>query len=86
MKSSREQFEERFPVPTGVHWDKSNQCYVCKFVSPYLALWMGWQASREAIEIELPRAACYAGYDNDYMMIADDVREAITDTGLKVKD
>lgn len=50
MKSSREQFEERFPAPAGVRWDESNQCYVCKFVSPYLALWMGWQASREVID------------------------------------
>lgn len=54
MKSSREQFEERFPTPTGVHWDESNQCYVCKFVSPYLALWMGWHASRESIEVKMP--------------------------------
>lgn len=55
MKSSREQFEERFATPSGVHWDENNQCYVCKFVSPYLALWVGWKASREALIVELPR-------------------------------
>lgn len=55
MKSSRQQFEERFPTPPGVRWDESNQCYVCKFVSPYLALWMGWKASREALIADLQK-------------------------------
>lgn len=43
----REQFEARFPAPTGVEWDEANQCYKCKVPSPYLALWMGWTAARD---------------------------------------
>jgi hypothetical protein len=69
METSREQFEERFPVPAGVRWDRRNQVYVCEFVSPYLALWMGWQASREDIEVRLPKEMKGPegdGLDGDY--------------------
>lgn len=44
----RKEFEARFHPPIDVKWDEKNQCYLCKTASPYLALWMGWKAAREA--------------------------------------
>lgn len=84
MKSSREQFEEWVKAETGfdlcrtnfpmTSWD--NQQY--KDHSTNLA-WMSWQASRAAIEIELP----WLGQSS--LMDTDDVVEAIELQGLTAK-
>lgn len=84
MKSSREQFEEWVKAETGfdlyrtnfpmTSWD--NQQY--KDHSTNLA-WMSWQASRAAIEVELP----WLGKSS--LMDTDDVLEAIELQGLTAK-
>ena len=88
MDKSREQFEEAFEEITG--WeaeDYPNEDYVD-------TLWSIWQASRAAIEIELPnggttREAVDAGYRGDYAAGMDDGIEgcaiSIRAAGLKVK-
>ncbi|WP_208715721.1 hypothetical protein [Pantoea cypripedii] len=44
-----------------------------------------WEASRASIEIELPTGGYYCGYGCEHMMESRDVREAITEAGLKIK-
>ncbi|MGR3991639.1 hypothetical protein [Pseudomonas sp. 1121_17] len=60
---SREQFEAKFPVPSGVAWKESIGMYevvdIWKLDKPmtigrYNWLWEGWQASREAVSIQFP--------------------------------
>lgn len=57
--------------------------------------WAFWQASREAVEVELPQrqSLCASGYGNGYFVACndgegleyDDVVEAIRAAGIKVK-
>lgn len=53
--------------------------------------WWGWQASRAAIEVELPEAFCayggqgHHGSDPDDAYIVEDVVRAIESLGLRVK-
>ena len=76
--TSREQFE---------WWAKENGMSLvygdCDYVySPTAWAWKAWQASRAAIEIELPEEesfGCTTGY------YAEDVIEAIEQAGLEVK-
>ena len=90
MKSSREQFEEwvneetgfdlyrtNFPMTT---WD--NQQY--KDHSTNLA-WCAWQASREAIEIELPEIVWDITECGSQHYDVDDVKNSIHAAGLTVK-
>lgn len=85
--TSREQFEEWVKEETGfdlwrteypmTEWD--DQQYKCHQTN---LAWMAWQASRAAIEIELPEEeslGCHAIY------YAEDIIEAIEQAGLKVK-
>lgn len=97
----REEFEIKFPVPFGVEW-RDGAYHICKpekkQITPaghlfYLGRWEAWQASRAAIEVEMPR---------DVDQFADDdpgrrafslhtntayreCRKAIESLGLKVK-
>lgn len=47
--------------------------------------WMGWQASRAAIEIELPKSGYYLGYESPEYTEVVDVIEAITSHGIRIK-
>jgi hypothetical protein len=57
----RNEFESRFPVPNGVIWSDGAYHLVnekaCTKLSHlfYLGRWETWQASREALVIELPK-------------------------------
>ena len=75
MKSSREQFEKWFK--SDYHPDKSG---------PYLknALFLAWQASRAAIEIELPSREDPANFFCE-VYSCDMVHESLANCGLKVK-
>lgn len=75
MKSSREQFEKWFK--SDYHPDKSG---------PYLknALFLAWQASRAAIEIELPSKEDPANFFCE-VYSCDMVHESLANCGLKVK-
>lgn len=98
----REQFEAKFPVPSGIAWDESLGMYkvvdIWKLVSTlqigeHNSRWQGWQASREAVVVELPNRAAEAyreefddmegGSFNEAAYIRD-VRKAIEAQGLKV--
>lgn len=48
-------------------------------ISLKIMAWQGWQASRAAIEIELPSPIC------DDLMLTEEVVEAITYHGIRIK-
>lgn len=85
--TSREQFDEWFYEYTGC--DPKDSRYV-NMVEMY---WMAWQASREAIEIELKQfdhfQICHFGADEryayGYIDAQNNANKAIKQAGLKVK-
>ena len=77
MKSSREQFEEWFPQMV----DGMPENMVKVFDE---MLFMAWQASRAAIEIELPSKGEPADFFCE-VYSCDMVHESLANCGLKVK-
>lgn len=59
---SREQFEQRYPVPEGACWNAEQARYVLfhlklctvAMYERFVEHWVCWQASREAVVVELP--------------------------------
>lgn len=79
MKSSREQFEEWFPQM--VEGMPENMVKVFDEM-----LFMAWQASRAAIEIELPdKVMVEDDFDIGHNYAIDYCADAINDAGLTVK-
>ena len=54
---------------------------------PLFWAWMGWQASRQAIEVELNGDACHSDdyFDDGYRIATEAAEEAITSLGIRVK-
>jgi len=85
---SREQFEARYPVPEGCCWNTEQGryvlfhlklCTVAKY-ERFVESWVCWQASRDAVVIDLTQAKIPGGgYLEDQDAIA-----AIEAHGLKV--
>lgn len=80
---SREQFEARYPAPEGCCWNADQGryvlfhlklCTVAKY-ERFVENWVCWQASREAVLVELQAEI------DDYVR---ERREAIEAQGLKV--
>lgn len=78
MRSSREKFEDWFENYTGC--DAKNKIYG-NMVEMY---WQSWQASRAAIEIELPSKGDPADFFCE-VYSCDMVHESLANCGLKVK-
>lgn len=76
--TSREQFDEWFYEYTGC--DPKDSRYV-NMVEMY---WMAWQASRAAIEIELPERHYFCDNDGSFFA-AEEIIYEIEQAGLKVK-
>ncbi|MDT3605994.1 hypothetical protein [Cronobacter dublinensis] len=99
MDKSREQFEAWVRIETGMNLYRTKYALTAEEDQQYIdhdinLAWMAWQASRAAVEIELPngvttREALDAGYMGDYAAGMDDGIEscanAIRAAGLKVK-
>ena len=88
---SREQFEAKFPVSAGVAWKESIGMYEVvdvwslkniHTIGEQNARWEGWQASREAVVVELPKEITTSA---GYVMWSAQVRDAIEAQGLKVE-
>lgn len=88
MERMSQEFREWYEEETGWDIEEAPNHDVTEI------LWLAWQASREAVEIELPngvttREALDAGYMGDYAAGVDDGIEgcanAIRAAGLKVK-
>lgn len=96
MDESRKAFEQwalevmQF-TPDDLTWDERRNCY--RDYVPHMA-WKGWQASREAIEIELPAKIEREVRDSDidderrwgHNDAIRDCAEAIRAAGIKVKE
>lgn len=92
---SREQFEARYPVPEGACWNAEQGryvlfhlklCTVAKY-ERFVENWVCWQASREAVVVELPdrkegKYFSLRGFDE--VRFCADVMAAIEAAGLKV--
>lgn len=83
MKSSREQFEEWFS-------DEINEGMKVSASGGYenlitQAAWMAWQASRAAIEIEMPTLIWDMSEVGSQHYDRDEVIDAIQSAGIKVK-
>lgn len=78
MKSSREQFEEW--VPAMVDGLPENMARIFEDM-----LFTAWQASREAIEIELPEIVWDITECGSQHYDVDDVKDSIHAAGLKIK-
>lgn len=92
---SREQFEARYPVPEGACWNAEQGryvlfhlklCTVAKY-ERFVEKWVCWQASREAVVVELPdrkedKYCSLRGFDE--VRFCADVMTAIEAAGLKV--
>lgn len=95
IEKMREGFESVFPRPKNVTWTNGEYRYfidvpgaaMIDFIE-FNSRWIGWQASRESLVIELPEAldakpyACYEGGWND---MREESVDAIISAGLKVK-
>ncbi|EEW1494785.1 hypothetical protein ACEYYF_004348 [Escherichia coli O75:H38/H55] len=79
MDESRKQFEEWFENYTGC--DPKNKIYA-NMVEMY---WQAWQASRAAIEIELPESFTMHSGRTPYLYVSE-VQSAIRAAGVKVKE
>lgn len=97
--SSREQFEAAFPVPEHVRWD--GEQYLCdsryqiRAFLTYCDQWDVWQASRQALVVELPAKISHLPHSQvgngfvlpeaeQYDEAIDDCREAIEAAGVRV--
>lgn len=79
MKSSREQFEEWFPQM--VEGMPENMVKIFDDM-----LFTAWQASRAAIEIELPRTQYYGDHwSGDWALDPELVVDSLNEAGVKVK-
>jgi len=87
---SREQFEQRYPVPEGACWNAEQAryvlfhlklCTVAKY-ERFVENWVCWQASREAVVVELPKFDDYpASMERD---MRESLRSSIEAQGMKV--
>lgn len=76
--TSREQFEDKFEEITGWEADEyPNRDYVD-------TLWSIWDASRAAIEVEIPERHYFCDNDGSYLATEEVVYE-LKQAGLKVK-
>ncbi|MEE1866918.1 hypothetical protein [Pseudomonas auratipiscis] len=98
MKNSdkiRAQFEERYPVPSGMRWEPEvgpagdyildcSGCCSGERAARYVARWEAWQASRETLRITNPFPVQMGDTDGDW---AREVAEkSLRTQGLKVVD
>lgn len=83
----REEFEARFPVPSGVAWSDEHQNYgwvkksAFQKTITYRALFTGWKASRESLVIPQFMGYSFEGFQ---YYDADAVDDALSDLGLKM--
>ncbi|HFK5702818.1 TPA: hypothetical protein ACG0A7_002557 [Enterobacter roggenkampii] len=100
MDESRNNMREEFESWLAPSWsrdtyleDEGEVVYVDDWVQ---GAWVGWRASRAAIEIDLPRRkmACASGYGDGYLVDSlmgdaleyDETVDAIRAAGIKVKE
>lgn len=90
---TRAQFEERFPVPSGMSWESKVgpsgdyvlQCTECcsgDRAARYCARWESWRASRETLRVSNPFPAEMG--DPDALWAREVAEKSLREQGLKV--
>lgn len=96
MKNSdkiRAQFEERYPVPSGMRWEPTVgqsgdyilSCVACcsgDRAARYIARWEAWQASRETLRVTNPFPVALG--DPDALWAREVAEKSLRAQGLKV--
>jgi hypothetical protein len=93
IDKARAQFEERYPIPSGMRWaptlgqqgDYILDCSGCcsgDRAARYVARWEAWQASRETLRINNPFPAQMG--DPDALWAREVAEKSLRDQGLKV--
>jgi len=82
---SRQQFEEKYPLPEGMFFDESQGSYAgTKDFWLWCTRWESWQASRESMVVEMPYDVMHVT-NISYEDGRDDVIAAIHATGIRTK-
>lgn len=94
---SRQQFEEKYPLPQGMYYDDEQNAYAgTKDFWLWCARWESWQASRESLVVELPDDGiedcqrewgdvCKNTFDCGYVFACRKHEQAILATGIRIK-
>ncbi|EOI3556441.1 hypothetical protein ACMSZQ_002761 [Cronobacter dublinensis] len=92
MDKSREQFEAWVRIETGMNLYRTKYALTAVEDQQYIdhdinLAWMAWQASRAAVEVEIPEVEKWRSPEavraQRAMLVL--VKQAISDSGLKVK-
>lgn len=91
MDKSREQFEQwvinENKLRLSAHENPLKRCANSYYYGWVSSAWEVWQASRAAIEIELPDSTEFDGPDmSGAQQAISQIRETLTETGIKVKE
>lgn len=82
----REQFEAWISSYIGSTWLKRNEHQMDEYLDENAQfMWEAWQASREAVVMELPSLQCLRVNEYDYQEAREQCRRAIEAQGLRVK-
>lgn len=85
MDESRKQFEtwviNKYQYDRHFFYKSDGADYVNVMIND---MWEAWQASRAAIELELPKT--FPGEYNTLVMYVDDVESSLESAGIKVKE
>ena len=78
---SRQQFEEKYPLPEGMYFDNEQNAYAgTNDFWLWCTRWESWQASRESLVIELPKQ-----FKDADCRDLEELHEAIHSAGLNFK-
>lgn len=91
VDKSREQFEQwvinENKLRLSAHENPLKRCANSYYYGWVSSAWEVWQASRAAIEIELPDSTEFDGPDmSGAQQAISQIRETLTETGIKVKE
>lgn len=92
-EETRAQFEERYPVPSGAHWEPKvgpagdyvfSRCGCCSGdrLARYIARWEAWQSSRESLRVKNPFPVQMG--DPDALWAREVAEKSLRAQGLKV--
>ncbi|WP_155717295.1 hypothetical protein [Pseudomonas fluorescens] len=90
---NRAQFEERYPVPSGMSWESKVglagdyivlcvDCCSADRAARYCARWESWQASRETLRVSNPFPVVMG--DPDALWAREVAEKSLREQGLKV--
>jgi len=80
---SRQQFEDKYPLPEGMFFDESQGSYAgTKDFWLWCTRWESWQESRESLVVDLG-SMTNNGYEGFYP--ANQIKRSLRDSGIRTK-